>query len=282
MVNRDLNGAFGDDVAARALRPWTDVATSLIRGLTAPALLLAALLAGWQGACVVWAVPAYLLPSPIEVAEALAQDAPDLLTSAAATLGMSLLALVAAAAFAWPLALLTGLSRRAERAVKPLAVTLQVTPVVAIAPLVTIWAGLDHAGRAIVALAAVVAFFPLFSGLSTGLRSADPDLERLFDLYGATRLQRLARLQIPAAAPYALEGVKVSVGLAIIGAVVAEFVAGSGEAQGLAWRVLEAEHQLKTAEMFAALGVLGTMAAGLHGLAELAERRLLRAWRGGG
>ncbi len=251
-------------------------------GLGAPILLAAALLVAWQAACLIWAIPAYLLPTPLQVAVALVQDAPELAASAAATLAMSLLALLAAAAFAWPLALLTGLSRRAERAVRPLAVTLQVTPVVAIAPLVTIWAGLDHAGRAIVALAAVVAFFPLFSGLSTGLRSADPDLERLFDLYGATRLQRLRRLQIPAAAPYLLEGVKVSIGLAIIGAVVAEFVAGSGEAQGLAWRVLEAEHELKTAEMFAALAVLAALGAGLHGLADVAERRLLRAWRGAG
>ena len=138
--------------------------------------------------------------------------------------------------------------------------TLQVTPVVAIAPLVTIWAGLDHAGRAIVALAAVVAFFPLFSGTLTGLKSADPDLERLFDLYGATRVQRLLRLHAPAAAPFILEGLKVAVGLSLIGAVVAEFVAGSGEAQGLAWRVLEAEHQLRTAEMFAA-----HRGAGRHG-----------------
>ena len=132
------------------------------------------------------------------------------------------------------------------------------------------------------ALAAVVAFFPLYSGAATGLRSADPDLERLFDLYGATRLQRLLRLQLPAAAPYLLEGFKVAVGLAIIGAVVAEFVAGSGQAQGLAWRILEAEHQLRTPEMFAALAVLAALGAALHALADLAERRLLRLWRGRG
>ena len=102
----------------------------------------------------------------------------------------------------------------------------------------------------------------------------------MFDLYGATRVQRLLRLQLPAAAPYLLEGFKVAVGLSIIGTVVAEFVAGSGQAQGLAWRVLEAEHQLRTAEMFAALAVLAAMGAGLHALADAAERRLLRLWRG--
>ena len=251
-----------------------------LRGFGASLLLIAGLLAVWQAACAAFAIPTYVLPTPLQTAAALVQTAPELAASAWATFSMSLLALCLAAALALPLALATGLSRWAERAVKPLAVTLQVTPVVAIAPLVTIWAGLDHADRAIVALAAVVAFFPLFSGASTGLRSAEPDLERLFDLYGATRVQRLLRLQLPAAAPYLLEGFKVAVGLSIIGTVVAEFVAGSGQAQGLAWRVLEAEHQLRTAEMFAALAVLAAMGAGLHALADAAERRLLRLWRG--
>jgi NitT/TauT family transport system permease protein len=253
-----------------------------LRGIAASLLLGVGLLAAWQAACSVFAIPTYVLPTPLQTAMALGQDWAELAASAWSTLSMSLLALALAAAVALPLALATGLSRWAERAVKPLAVTLQVTPVVAIAPLVTIWAGLDHAARAIVALAAVVAFFPLYSGAATGLRSADPDLERLFDLYGATRVQRLLRLQLPAAAPYLLEGFKVAVGLAIIGAVVAEFVAGSGEAQGLAWRILEAEHQLRTAEMFAALVVLAALGAGLHALADLAERRLLRLWRGRG
>lgn len=253
-----------------------------LRGVGASLLLVLGLLTGWQAACLLLAVPTYVLPTPLQIGVALVQDRSELAASAWTTLSMAVLALVVAAAVAWPLALLTGLSRWAGRAVRPLAVTLQVTPVVAIAPLVIIWAGLDHADRAIVALAAVVAFFPLFSGAATGLRSADPDLERLFDLYGATRMQRLLRLQLPAAAPYLLEGLKVAVGLAIIGAVVAEFVAGSGQAQGLAWRLLEAEHQLRTPEMFAALVVLAALGAGLHALADLAERRLLRAWRGRG
>ena len=245
-------------------------------------LAVLALLAAWEIACVALAIPPFLLPTPLQTGAALVQNAPELAASALATLTMSLLALALAAAVALPMALLTALSRWAGRALRPLAVGLQVTPIVAIAPLVTIWAGLEHAGRAIVALAAVVAFFPLYSGAVTGLRAAAPDLERLFDLYGAGRVQRLVRLQIPASTPYVLEGFRVAVGLAIIGAVVAEFVAGSGEAQGLAWRVLEAEHQLRTAEMFAALTVLAVLAAGLHGLTGLVERRLLRLWSGAG
>lgn len=246
----------------------------------APFVLIALLLGAWEAACRALAVPIYFLPPPSAVARALATDWAVLLHSAWNTLSMALLALVVASVLAQAVALLVGLSPILERAVRPLAVVLQVTPVVAIAPLVLIWAGLDHAARAIVSLAAVVAFFPIFSGAVTGLKAADPDLERLFDLYGATPLQRLARLRLPSAVPYLLEGHKVAAGLAVIGAVVAEFVAGSGGAQGLAWRILEAGNRLQTARMFAALVVLGAMGAALHAVLEAAERAGLRWWRG--
>lgn len=246
----------------------------------APFVLIALLLAAWEVACRVLHVPVYFLPPPSAVAQALAADWRSLLQSAWNTLSMALIALVVASLFAQALALAVGLSPILERAVRPLAAVLQVTPVVAIAPLVMIWAGLDHAPRAIVALAAVVAFFPIFSGAVTGLKAADPDLERLFDLYGANRLQRLMRLRLPSAVPYLLEGHKVASGLAIIGAVVAEFVAGSGGAQGLAWRILEASNRLQTARMFAAIVVLGLLGAVLHAVLQAAERAGLRWWRG--
>jgi NitT/TauT family transport system permease protein len=246
----------------------------------APFALIAILLAGWEAACRALHVPVYFLPPPSAVAQALASDWAALLRSAWNTLAMALLALLTASLIAQAVALLVGLSPILERAVRPLAVVLQVTPVVAIAPLVLIWAGLDHAGRAIVALAAVVAFFPIFSGAVTGLKAADPDLERLFDLYGATRLQRLTRLRLPSAVPYLLEGHKVAAGLAVIGAVVAEFVAGSGGAQGLAWRILEAGNRLQTARMFAAIVVLGLLGALLHAMLEAVERAGLGWWRG--
>lgn len=248
--------------------------------IAAPLALVALLLGAWELACRALAVPAYFLPAPSAIGASLAADWPLLLVSAWNTLAMALLALVTASVLACSLALVVAVSRTLERAVQPLAVVLQVTPVVAIAPLVVIWAGLAHPERAIVALAAVVAFFPIFSGALTGLRAADPDLERLFDLYGASRLRKLARLRLPSAVPFLLEGHKVAAGLAVIGAVVAEFVAGSGGAQGLAWRILEAGNRLQTAKMFAALAVLGLMGAALHGLLSLAERRALSWWRG--
>lgn len=246
----------------------------------APILLVLGLLGAWEAACRLSGTPAYFMPTPSGVARAFAADWPGLLKAAFNTLTMALSALALAAAIALPLALTISLSPVLSRAISPLAVVLQVTPVVAIAPLAVIWAGLDHPERAIVGLAVVAAFFPLFSGAATGLRSADPDLERLFDLYGASRLQRLWRLRLPSALPFIIEGLKVAAGLSVIGAVVAEFVAGTGAAQGLAWRILEAGARLRTADMFAALGVLGVMGASLHAVLSLAERRLLAVWRG--
>ncbi|NEX95383.1 ABC transporter permease subunit, partial [Caulobacter sp. 17J65-9] len=205
---------------------------------------------------------------------------PELLHAAANTLVMALQGLGVAALAAAALALPAALSPMVERAVRPIAVGLQVTPVVALAPLVVIWAGLERPGLAVAALAAVVAFFPIFSGVLTGLKSADPDLERLFDLYEATPVQRLTRLRLPAAVPFVLEGVKVAAGLSVIGAVVAEWVAGSGTTQGLAWKILEAGNRLRTADMFAALALLAALGFLLNAAVGALERAALRRWRG--
>lgn len=246
----------------------------------APLILIVVLLTGWEAACRILAVPPYLLPAPSGIGTAFLESWTLLLSSAWATLSTALLALVIASLVACALALAVSLNGLLEDAVRPIAVTLQVTPLVAIAPLVTIWAGIDHPERAVIGLAAVVAFFPIFSGALTGLKAVDPDLSRLFDLYGASPLQRLWRLRLPSAVPALLEGHKVATGLAVIGAVVAEFVAGSGGAQGLAWRILEAYNRLQTAKVFAALLVLALLGVVLHALVEWAERRLLDSWRG--
>ena len=248
--------------------------------ILAPIALIAVLLGAWEIACRALHVPAYFLPQPSAIAAAAVQNAPALLHSAWNTLSMALVALIAASAIATGLALLVAPSFLLESAVRPIAVALQVTPIVAVAPQAVIWSGLDHPERAVVGLAAIVAFFPIFSGALTGLRSADPDLERLFDLYGASRAQRLFRLRLPSAAPFILEGHKVAAGLAIVGAVVAEFVAGSGSAQGLAWRILEAANRLQIAKEFAAVLVLGIMGVALHGLLQAGERAILLRWRG--
>ena len=250
--------------------------------LLAPVALIALLLGAWEIACRSLNVPQYVLPAPSVIGQAALDNAPLLLRSAWNTLSTALLALATASLIACSAALLVSLSPLLEAAVRPIAVTIQSTPVVAIAPLALIWAGVDHPERAILGLAVVVAFFPIFSGALTGLQSADPDLERLFDLYGANPLQRLVGLRLPSATPFLLEGHKVAGGLAIVGAVVAEFGAGSGGVQGLAWRILEASNRLQMPKVFAALLILAVMAASLFGLLQVLEREVLIRWRGRG
>jgi NitT/TauT family transport system permease protein len=245
-----------------------------------PVIFIALLLAIWEAACRISGIAPYLLPPPSAIGASLAEGWPLLLSSAWNTLVTALTALAMASVAACALALITAISPTIERAVRPLAVTLQVTPVIAIAPLLIIWAGLDHPERAVLVAAAIVAFFPIYSGAVTGLKAADPDLERLFDLYGAGRGQKLLKLRLPSAVPFLLEGHKVAAGLAVIGAVMGEFVAGTGGSQGLAWRILEASNRLQTARVFAALLVLAVMAALLYALLQLAERRALVWWRG--
>lgn len=248
--------------------------------LLAPLAFITLLLIAWELACRFLDVPVYLLPAPSAIGLAVAQGWPLLLASAWGTLSTALIGLALASLTACGLALLVSLHPVLEDAVRPVAVTLQVTPLVAIGPLMTIWAGIDHPQRAVTTLAAVAAFFPIFSGALTGLKAVDPDLARLFDLYGAGRLQRLRRLRLPSAVPALLEGHKVAAGLAVVGAVVAEFVAGSGGVQGLAWRILEASNRLQTARVFAALAVLAALGVALNALMALVERHLLAWWRG--
>lgn len=248
--------------------------------LLAPLTLVVALLVGWEIACRVFGVPVFILPAPSAIWTSLIQDLAALASAAWTTLSMALIALAVASVCACGLAVLGGLSPFVEKAIQPVAVTVQVTPVIAIAPLITIWTGIDHPERAIVILATVVAFFPIYSGAATGLRAADPDLKRLFALYGADRWQSLVRLRLPSAIPALVEGHKVATALAVIGAVVAEFVAGSGGSQGLAWRIIESANRLQTARVFAALVTLAVMAALLYAAVDILERRILTWWRG--
>jgi NitT/TauT family transport system permease protein len=187
---------------------------------------------------------------------------------------------------AYALALLSGIglaivfsqSQIVQMALFPYAVVLQVTPVVAIAPLILIWVGFERIDVALVIVAWIVAFFPILSNTTLGLRSADSNLVDLFRLYGASRWQRLWRLQLPTALPLLLSAMKVSGGLALIGAVVAEFVAGSGTATGLAWRIVEAGNRLEIAKMFAALGLLSALGIlNFYALSAL-EYALLHRW----
>jgi NitT/TauT family transport system permease protein len=254
------------------VRRWT--------AILAPTLFLALLLGLWEGLCRALAVPVYFLPTPSDITLALAQNAPLLFISAWRTLQTALSAFVIVSCLASIAALAAAASALVEDSFRPIAMILQVTPIVALAPLFQIWAGIDHPAAAVISLACVAAFFPIYSGALAGLRSADPALERLFDLYGASSWQKLMRLRVPSAVPQALEGLKVGLGLALVGSVVGEMLAGAGGAEGLAWRISEAAHRMETARSFAALVALILIAGLVNIVFRVLERRALAWWRG--
>ena len=171
-------------------------------------------------------IPVYILPGPLAIARALWTDGPSLLGSLLVTLRVTLAALAAAAVLGGAIALLFSLSRVLALSLFPYAVILQVTPVVAIAPLIIIW--VRQPFLALLICAWIVAFFPIVANTTVGLNSADRNLFHLFRLYGASPAQTLRYLKLPTALPYFLAGLRISGGLALIGAVVAEFVAGTG------------------------------------------------------
>jgi NitT/TauT family transport system permease protein len=224
------------------------------------------------------AVPRFVLPAPSMIATALIDDFLPLAGSLWVTLKVTLSAFAVALVLGVLIAILFAQSRLFEMSLFPYAVVLQVTPIVSIAPLVLIWVGLDHLERALLILATIVAFFPILSNTTLGLKSVDHNLQNLFDLYGATRWQRLRELQFPSALPYLLVGMRISGGLALIGAVVAEFVAGSGTGTGLAWRIVEAGNRLNIPRMFAALLLLSFLGILIFFTLSALEYLLLRRW----
>ena len=243
-----------------------------------PSLVALSVLGFWEWAVWFYDVSRFVLPAPSSIYLAGVENWQSLAQSAWVTIRITVLAFVLALAAGVGLAVVFVQSRVIERALFPYAVTLQVTPIVAIAPLILIWVGLDNAERAVLILATIVAFFPILANTTLGLRSADRQLHELFDLYRASRWQRLVRLQLPAALPYLLAGMKVAGGLALIGTVVAEFAAGSGTSTGLAWRIVEAGNRLEIAKVFAALLLLSAIGISIFALLTLVERQLLKKW----
>lgn len=223
-------------------------------------------------------VPEFVLPAPSRIGASLVANFGSLMGSLWITLRVTLMAFALAVIGGVGLAILFSQSRLVEAALFPYAVILQVTPVVSIAPLILIWVGFDRTELALLIIAWIVAFFPILSNTTLGLRSTDHNLRDLFRLYGASRWQVLSELQLPSALPYMLAGMKISGGLALIGAVVAEFVAGSGTATGLAWRIIEAGNRLDIPKMFAALLLLSALGITLFFALSWAEYRLLRRW----
>jgi len=245
--------------------------------IVAPLAVGACFLTLWEVVVRAENVPPYILPGPLAIAASLWTDGPSLLGSLLVTLRVTLAALAAAAILGGAIALLFSLSRILELSLFPYAVILQVTPIVAIAPLIIIW--VREPFLALLVCAWIVAFFPIVANTTVGLNSADRNLLALFRLYGASRGQVLRYLKLPTALPYFLAGLRISGGLALIGAVVAEFVAGTGGAEtGLAFRILEAGYRLAIPRLFAALFLLSLTGIVIYLVLDGLSRVLLRHW----
>lgn len=242
-----------------------------------PVVTIACALALWE--FLVWynEVPHYLIPAPSLIAKTLVQDWPSLMQSAGFTVKLTLMSLGLAILGGVSLGMVFALSRPIEMSLFPFAVILQVTPVVAIAPLILIY--VSNTFAALLICAWIVAFFPILSNTAIGLRSADHNLRDLFSLYRATPWQRLRHLLIPSALPYFMAALKIAGGLSLIGAVVAEFVAGTaGQNTGLASRILEASFRNEIPRMFAALFLVSLLGIVIFLITSWLSRAVLGHW----
>ena len=242
-----------------------------------PTLVAAILIGLWQSWVTAFDVPQYLVPSPLVVAQTLINDWALLGSALVVTLKVTFLALVCSVLLGVLIAFAFVQSPWIETAFFPYAVLLQVTPVVAIAPLIIIWVKSPIAS--LVICATLVALFPIIANTTLGLRSVNRGLQSLFVLNRATRWQTLVRLRIPSALPYFFGGLRISSGLALIGAVVAEFVAGTGgTGTGLAYQILQAGYQLNIPRMFAALALITATGVVLFALMGVLSKWALGGW----
>jgi NitT/TauT family transport system permease protein len=241
-----------------------------------PVVVLAVGIAVWELVVRINNIPPYVLPGPTLVLRTLAGDWQVLSQSLLTTLVTTLEGFIAAAVGGIALALLFNQSKWVEYSLFPYAVILQVTPVIAIAPLLLIYLPQQ---TAVIACAWIVGFFPVLSNTTLGLNSVDRNLAGLFRLYGASRMQTLAYLKLPSALPFILGGLRIAGGLSLIGAVVAEIAAGSaGAGSGLAYRIAESGYRLNIPRMFAALLLLSAAGIVIYGLLALTSHLVLRRW----
>jgi NitT/TauT family transport system permease protein len=248
-----------------------------IAAKTAPWLFGLAVLVFWEMITRLNNVPPYVLPGPLAIVESFRKDAPELLRALSFTLRVTVLAFLAAAVGGLVIGLLMASSRIVERTLLPYAVILQVTPIVAIAPLIIIWT--DDIQTALLVCAVLVAFFPVLSNTVVGLHSIDPNLSDLFKLYGLSTWQTLFYLKLPSSLPFYLAGLRIAGGLALIGAVVAEFVAGTGgRASGLAYSILDSGFKLQVPRMFACLVLIALVGIAIYISLSIFSRFLLRNW----
>ncbi|AKT39204.1 ABC transporter permease [Chondromyces crocatus] len=249
----------------------------LLRITLPPLIALGVFVAAWELGTAVLAVPAFLLPPPSAIARVAVADASTLALATATTTRAALTGFLLSACFGVLAAVVLSSSRLLERALYPYTVFLQTVPIVAIAPLLVLWFG--PGDRAVSVSAFIVSVFPVIANTLTGIRSVEPALRDLFRLYGAGRLATLTKLELPAALPSIVTGLRVAAGLAVIGAIVGEFVAGFSEGgAGLGILVLSAYRQLRTDLLFAAVLCAAALGLALFGVVSFTGGRLLRRW----
>jgi NitT/TauT family transport system permease protein len=235
------------------------------------------LLAIWEITVDTAGVPSYVVPGPLLIAKTMVKDWDLLFSSLLSTLDVAGLALAIALIMGVSIAIIFNHSKWVEMTFFPYAVIMQVTPLAAVAPLIILWVDNIHTGLLICAW--IVPFFPILSTTTTGLNSADHNLVHLFQIYHASRWQTLIRLKIPSAMPFFLAGLRISGGLCLVGAVVAEFVAGAGgKGAGLAYLILESGYDLKTPRMFAALIMISVCGVAVFLLTSAISYLCLHRW----
>lgn len=266
----------GTDSAAGVLLAQTPKSDKILQ-IVIPVTTLVLTIALWQLLVTINEIPRYILPSPVDVAIALFTDSSTLWPAMMVTVKITLMALALALVGGVGLAILLVQSRLLELALFPYAVVLQVTPIIAIAPLLLIYA--PDTQTALLICAFLVAFFPILSNMAQGLKSVDHNLLNLFELYGASGWQTLFYLKIPASMPYFMAGLRIGGGLALIAAVVAEFAAGSaGQGSGLAFRLIESQYRMNLPRMFVCLIMLSAIGIIIFGLTSLISWLVLHRW----
>jgi NitT/TauT family transport system permease protein len=252
--------------------------------ILAPVLVGLLALVVWEVGVRLTNTPPYILPGPILVLQTLFRDWNVLFPALLVTLKITIVAFIAAIVSGLFIAVLFTQSKWVEKSFFPYAVILQTTPIVAIAPLIILWVrqvvpGESSTFVSLVICAWIVAFFPILSNTTLGLNSADHTLVNLFQLYRASRWQTLLYLQVPSALPYFLGGLRISGGLALIGAVVAEFVAGTGGTRsGIAYQILMSSFNLQIPRMFAALLLTSVLGVAIFAALTVFSDFLLRNW----
>lgn len=258
-------------------RSWAADHLDII-GKVLPPLGGVVFLCGWEFLVRWLDVSRFILPPPSLIVETLFTQRADLFSALLLTAGITVTAFIAAIVSGVFFGILLTQNAIVEKTFWPYAVAMQVTPMIAIAPLIIIWVGLDRVWLAMLVMAWMIAFFPMLSNTAVGIKSVDHGLRNVFSLYGTSRWKRLRYLQLPSALPYILAGARISAGLSLVGAVVAEFMAGSGSANGLAYEIIESGAMFDIARMFAALLLLSCFGLFMWYVTAGVQRILLSHW----